>query len=87
MVVVEFRVPMPMTTEEFRRGQLVMVADQTLQNTSGDEGILILYNHAYDNTDGHWGVSPITGTVVPKNTGQYTLKVYLLKSKVPSVRE
>lgn len=85
MVIVEYRIPLPLTTEEFHRGQLYMVAQQSLEATSDDEGVEWLKNEPYDNTDGHMGISEITGTPVPKNKGQYTLKRYLLKSKVPSI--
>jgi hypothetical protein len=33
-----------------------------------------MMNEPYDNTDGHWGVSKITGITVPRTKGQYTLK-------------
>lgn len=52
---------------------------------AGGEGIEWIKNEPYDNTDGHWGTSEITGTVVPRNKGQYTLKRYHFKSKVPSL--
>ena len=35
--------------------------------------------------DGHWGISPITGVEVPRTKGQYTLKRYHVKSKLPSI--
>lgn len=50
----------------------------------GGGGIEILINEPYDNTDGHWGKSPITGITVPRTRGQYTLKRYHLKSKFPA---
>lgn len=53
--------------------------------TSGDEGIEWVTNEPYDNRDGHMPVSPITGVMPPRNAGQYTLKRYLLRSKVPSI--
>ena len=40
---------------------------QSLENTKGDEGIEWIKNEPYDNTDGHWGISPITKTPAPKN--------------------
>jgi hypothetical protein len=52
---------------------------------AGDEGIEWIKNEPYDNTDGHLGVSEITGTTVPRNKGQYTLKRYHFKSKVPGI--
>ncbi len=56
-----------------------------LRINAGNEGIEWIKNEPYDNTDGHWGTSSITGTVVPKNKGQYTLKRYHFKSKVPAL--
>ena len=61
------------------------VAKVSAEHTSGDEGIEWIKNEPYDNTDGHLGVSAVTGTKVPRNKGQYTLKRYLLRSKVPSI--
>lgn len=89
MVLIEFRIPLPLSCEEFHRGQLYMVAQQSLavteDDSAKDEGVQWLKNEPYDNTDGSLGVSTITGTKVPQNKGQYTLKRYLLKSKVPSI--
>ena len=41
-----------------------------------------LHNEPFDNTDGHMTVCPHTGGAVPKRKGQWTLKRYLLASKV-----
>ena len=87
MVLVEFRVPLPLTVEEYHRAQLHMVAEKSLEATtteSGGGGIEWVRNEPYENTDGHWGVSKITGITVPRTRGQYTLKRYHLKSKFPS---
>lgn len=87
MVIVEFRVPLPLTVDQYNRGQLHMTAEKSLEATQaegGGGGIEILINEPYDNTDGHWGVSPITGITVPRTRGQYTLKRYHLKSKFPA---
>lgn len=85
MVVHEFRIPLPLTVEEFSRGQLYMTAQTSLENSKGDEGIEWIKNEPYDNTDGSWGVSELTGTVVPRTKGIYTLKRYHFKSKVPTI--
>lgn len=69
MVVIEFRIPLPLTVEEFGRGQLYMTAQASLEATGGAEGIVWLKNEPYDNTDGHLGVSSVTGTSVPRNKG------------------
>ena len=74
-----------MDVNEFARGQLYMVAKVSVEVSAGDEGIEWVKNEPYDNEDGHMGVSAVSGTVVPKNKGQYTLKRYLLRSKLPSI--
>lgn len=62
-----------------------MVAVASEEGTkAGDGGVVVLKNEAYDNTDGHLGVSEISGNVIPKNKGQYTLKQYFLGSRVPT---
>lgn len=82
---IEYRIPLPMTVDEFERAQLFMIAEKSLAATGKDGGVEWLSNEPFDNTDGHWGVSPITGVVVPQTRGQYTLKRYHLKSKLPAV--
>jgi hypothetical protein len=74
-----------MTVEEFERAQLYMIAQKSLATTGKSGGVEWLSNMPFDNTDGHWGVSAITGVVVPRTRGQYTLKRYHLKSKLPTV--
>jgi len=83
--VVEFRIPLPLRVDEFHRGQLYMTAKAELEAASGKEGVVVLKNEPYDNTDGHLGVCAITGTAVPRDKGQYTLKHYVFASKVPGV--
>ena len=82
---IEYRIPLPMTVEEFERAQLYMIAQKSLATTGKSGGVEWLSNMPFDNTDGHWGVSAITGVVVPRTRGQYTLKRYHLKSKLPTV--
>lgn len=41
---------MPLSVEEFHRGQLFMVAQKSLEVTSGNEGIEWVKNEPYDNT-------------------------------------
>lgn len=85
--VVEFRIALPLSVDEFHRGQMHMVAQKSLEVSSekADEGIEWIRNEPYDNTDGHWGVSPISGIEAPRTKGQYTLKRYHIKSKIPGV--
>ena len=82
-VVHEFRIPLPLGIDEFRRGQLFMTAKAEVEAATGQEGVVVLKNEPYDNTDGHLGVCPITGTLIPRNAGIYTLKHYIFASKVP----
>lgn len=49
------------------------------------QGVEWIKNEPFDNTDGHLGVSDITGVEVPKTKGQYTLKNYHIKSKIPGM--
>ena len=84
----EFRIPMPLSVEEYRRGQLAMTALAELEATAnggGKEGVEIFRNEPFDNLDGHLGVCPITGTTIPRAKGIYTLKRYHFASKVPAV--
>ena len=85
---IEYRIPLPLTVEEFHRAHLFMVAEKS-KHVSGsggsDGGVEWITNTPFDNTDGHWGVSAITGVPVPRTRGQYTLKRYHLKSKFPAV--
>ena len=83
-MIVEMRVPMPLTLEEFDKGWLYMAMKASEEaSEEGDSGVVILKNEAYDNTDGHLGVSEKSGNEIPKNKGQYTLKQYFLGSKLP----
>lgn len=86
-VIHEFRIPLPLSVDEFHRGQLYMTAKAELEAAvaSGMEGVVVLKNEPYDNTDGHLGTCPITGTIIPLDKGQYTLKHYVFASKVPTV--
>ncbi|GLD95879.1 hypothetical protein PINS_up004557 [Pythium insidiosum] len=85
VLIHEFRVPLHMKVDEFQIAQLYMVVDASEKMTGNGEGVEILVNEPYDNTDGHMGVSPISGWTVPKNKGQYTRKHYYCRSHIPSV--
>ena len=87
--VVEFRVPLPLTVNEFERAWLFMCIEASCDATAecqgeGDEGVVILKNEPFDNTNGQLGeISVISGKPIPKTKGQYTLKEYRLASKAP----
>ena len=86
-LLVEYRIPLPLSVEEFNRAWLYMCVtascDATL-NAANDEGVVIVENHPYDNTNGQMGaISTISEQPIPRNKGQYTLKEYRLGSRVP----
>ena len=60
----------------FQVGQLFSVAEASLNETGGGEGVEVLNNEPYDNI-------PLLGGKF--NKGQYTKKVYHLASKVPGL--
>jgi len=85
--ITEFRIALPLTCEEFHRGQLFSIAEISLaegEKVAG-EGVEWLKNEPYDNTDGSLPVSAITGVKPPVGKGQYTLKRLHFKSKIPWV--
>ncbi|ETW04421.1 hypothetical protein, variant [Aphanomyces invadans] len=85
MLIHEFRVPLHMTVDEFQVAQLYMVLDASEKNTKNGEGVEILKNEPYDNSNGQLGdISPLSLVKIPRNKGQYTLKHYHVKSHIPS---
>ncbi|ROT77006.1 putative phosphatidylinositol transfer protein beta isoform isoform X1 [Penaeus vannamei] len=75
MLIKEFRVILPVTVEEYQVAQLYSVAEASKNETGGGEGIEVLKNEPFDNY-------PLLGGKYCK--GQYTYKIYHLKSKVPA---
>ncbi|SBS85742.1 phosphatidylinositol transfer protein, putative [Plasmodium ovale curtisi] len=80
MKLVEFRIAMPLTVEEYRLCQLYLVAKGALEDSennvsnvnngnSSSGGIVILKNESYKNEDG--------------TSGQYTFKKINMLSKIP----
>uniref|UniRef100_UPI0035902ED0 phosphatidylinositol transfer protein beta isoform-like n=1 Tax=Myxine glutinosa TaxID=7769 RepID=UPI0035902ED0 len=65
----EYRIVLPCSVEEYQVGQLFSVAEASKNETGGGDGIEVLKNEAYDNGIG--------------GSGQYTLKMYHVQSKVP----
>uniref|UniRef100_A0A3B5LQY4 Phosphatidylinositol transfer protein beta isoform n=1 Tax=Xiphophorus couchianus TaxID=32473 RepID=A0A3B5LQY4_9TELE len=62
------RVVLPVSVEEYQVGQLYSVAEASKNETGGGEGIEVLKNEPYEKEG---------------EKGQYTHKIYHLKSKVP----
>ncbi|XP_031160996.1 phosphatidylinositol transfer protein beta isoform-like isoform X3 [Sander lucioperca] len=69
VLIKEYRVVLPCSVEEYQVGQLFSVAEASKNETGGGEGIEVLKNEPYEK-DGE--------------KGQYTHKIYHIKSKVPA---
>ena len=68
MLIKEFRIPMPLTVEEYRIAQLYSVAQASKNETGGGEGVEVVVNEPFhDETMGN---------------GQYTKKIYHLNQYV-----
>ncbi|XP_043923850.1 membrane-associated phosphatidylinositol transfer protein 2 isoform X2 [Protopterus annectens] len=71
MLIKEYRIPLPMTVEEYRIAQLYMIQKKSREETCGEgSGVEILENRPY--MDG------------PGGCGQYTHKVYHIGMHIPS---
>ncbi|TNM90256.1 phosphatidylinositol transfer protein beta isoform-like isoform X4 [Takifugu rubripes] len=68
-LIKEYRVILPCSVEEYQVGQLFSVAEASKNETGGGDGIQVLKNEPYEK-DGE--------------KGQFTHKVYHIKSKVPA---
>jgi len=72
MLIKEYRIPLPMTVEEYRIAQLYMIAKKSSQESQGADagsGVEILVNEPYKGG--------------PGGAGQYTHKVYHIGSHLP----
>ncbi|KAM9858762.1 phosphatidylinositol transfer protein beta isoform-like [Aulostomus maculatus] len=69
VIIKEYRVVLPCSVEEYQVGQLFSVAEASKNETGGGEGIQVLKNEPYKKSDGE--------------KGQFTHKIYRIKSKVP----
>jgi len=68
--ITEFRIPVPLTTEEYQRGQLYSIAELSKESSgSNGEGVEVLKNEPFENEMGK---------------GQYTFKIYHVGSSLPS---
>lgn len=76
MLIKEFRIVLPLTVEEYQVGQLFSVAEASKNETGGGEGVEVIKNESFDDPN-------ILGDSYPK--GQYTFKIYHLKSKIPKM--
>ncbi|XP_037088501.1 protein retinal degeneration B-like isoform X3 [Pollicipes pollicipes] len=70
MLIKEYRIPLPLTVDEYRIAQLYMIAKKSRDETHGEgSGVEILVNEPYE--DG------------PGGSGQYTHKIYHVGSHLP----
>ncbi|XP_055710958.1 protein retinal degeneration B isoform X3 [Phlebotomus papatasi] len=70
MLIKEYRIPLPVTVEEYRIAQLYMIAKKSRDESSGaGSGVEIIVNEPY--VDG------------PGGNGQYTRKIYHVGSHLP----
>jgi len=69
VLVREYRIPLPISVEEYKVAQLYMVAKVSKNHTSNGEGVEIIENKPY-----------VDGAI----SGQFTHKVFHLSSKLPT---
>ncbi|KAF4523499.1 hypothetical protein B566_EDAN004570, partial [Ephemera danica] len=70
MLIKEYRIPLPLTVDEYRIAQLYMIAKKSREESHGEgSGVEILVNEPYE--DG------------PGGKGQYTRKIYHVGSHLP----
>jgi len=72
MIITEYRILLPLTLEEYNKGQRYTIMDMNKSNTGGGEGIEYMENEPY--TDEKSG-----------ETGQYTHLVYKFESRAPKL--
>ena len=76
MLIKEYRIPLPFTVEEYRIAQLFTVAQTSLEQTGGGEGVEILKNEPFKDEpllDGKY------------SEGQYTKKIHHCATKLPRI--
>lgn len=71
MEIKEYRIPLPLTVDEYQIGQLYAVAEASKNETGGGEGIEVVENEPYTGHEKY-------------PDGQYTHKIFHLASKVPA---
>uniref|UniRef100_A0A5S6QTS6 Phosphatidylinositol transfer protein n=1 Tax=Trichuris muris TaxID=70415 RepID=A0A5S6QTS6_TRIMR len=74
MLIIEYRIVLPLTVEEYQVAQLWSVAELSKRETGGGEGIEVLKNEPYEKY-------PLLANEF--SSGQYTHKIYHISSKVP----
>jgi len=70
MLVKEYRICMPLTVEEYKIGQLYMIAKHSLEQSAKGEGVEVVENRPHEDPE--------------HGSGQFTEKRIYLNSKLPS---
>ena len=83
MLIVEYRIVLPITVQEYQVAQLYSVAQASKNETGGGDGIEVLKNEPFTPTEGVQPNTPLCNGNY--SSGQYTNKVYYLEQKVPSL--
>jgi len=73
--IVEYRIPLPLSVDEYKIGQLYGVAEASKNETGGGDGVEVVENRPFTPEE----------CEVYKSNGQYTYKVMHLEQKVPRV--
>jgi len=78
----EYRIPLPVSVDEYKIAQVYMIAKMSKENTGHGEGVEVLENRPYgeDTIDG----AEVGVGMEEKGKGQYTHKIYHLASRLPS---
>lgn len=77
MLIKEYRITMPLSVAEYQIGQLYSVAEASIRETGGGDGVEVLKNEPFENK-----TDLLNGQFTQ---GQYTYKVYHLASKIPAI--
>lgn len=78
--VIEYRIPMPVSVEEYQLAQLYTVSHASKEQTGGGEGIEVLQNYPF-----HDQLVFTDGNGREFRSGQYTHKLYKFESRIPRV--
>lgn len=76
MLIYEFRVILPLSVDEYQIAQRFTVAEMSMNETGGGEGCEIVKNEPFS------GYPLMAGRY---SAGQYTLKIYHVSRKIPSL--
>ncbi|KHJ93758.1 hypothetical protein OESDEN_06325 [Oesophagostomum dentatum] len=82
MLVKEYRIPLPLDVDEFRKGQLYSVAEACKNETGGGEGAEASLPKFIKQCEFFDDSTILAGKAL---CGTYTYKIYRLKSKSPWV--